>query len=173
MKYAKTLLAVAAAAITTVAVAAVTYTPFPVSIGFVGKGDVQLITGWNNQQLQLNAPGVQFVESVTENYSAVCSWVTGEGTRGEKPHNVSHTRDTAVNASIAKELRRNSGTNEAVTGFNLTGPGSSVTTSGSVPVVNSPCMGNEGHDGTWSSVTLTSSTGQLLIVGYPVPLQSW
>jgi hypothetical protein len=37
-----------------VALAAVTFNPMT-GEGFVGKGDVQLIYGWNNQQLQLNA----------------------------------------------------------------------------------------------------------------------
>lgn len=57
MKSAKTLVALAAATLATVAIAAVTFDPVT-GTGFVGKGDVQTAFGWNNQQLQQNADGV-------------------------------------------------------------------------------------------------------------------
>ena len=45
-----------------VASAAVTFDS-DTGVGFVGKGDVQLAFGWNNTQLQKNAPGVAFSSS--------------------------------------------------------------------------------------------------------------
>ena len=68
--------------------------------GFVGKGEVQQVMGWNNKTLQENASNVVFTYESTDDYSAVCTFVTGEGTRGEKTHNVAHTTETAVIASV-------------------------------------------------------------------------
>jgi hypothetical protein len=126
--------------------------------GFVGKGDVQLAFSWNNAQLQKNASGVTFSYNATDSYEAVCTFTTGEGTKGEKTHNVDHKRSTVVASTIAYDPR----VRNQITGFNLNGFG--VTTStGAVPVVDGPCMGNEGHDGTWSSVTLVGSSGGLYV----------
>lgn len=136
----------------------VTFDP-ATGIGFVGKGDVQLAFGWNDQALQINAPSVGFTYNSTESYDAVCTWVTGEGTRGEKTHNVTFNKTTVVNSTIAYEARKNS--QGKITGFNLTGLGT-VTTDGVVPVVGGACLG-EGADGTYSSVTPTGSTGGLYV----------
>lgn len=163
----KTTLAGAAAAafaatlaFATPASAAATLDP-TTGIGFVGKGDVQTAFAWNNKQLQANASGVTFTFESTDNYTAVCTFVTGEGTRGERTHNVDHKTKTSVSSSIAYDTR----VKNQITGFNLNGFGS-TTTSGTLPVVDGPCMGNEGHDGTWSSVTHVSSTGANLYVNY-------
>lgn len=139
--------------------AAVTFDP-ATGTGFVGKGDVQTAFVWNNQQLQKNASGVTFSYESENTYDGVCQWVTGEGKRGEKTHTVSHKVSTGVASSIAYDLR----VKNQITGFNLTGLGS-TTSSGSVPEVGGPCMGNEGHGGTWSSVVQTGSSGGLY-VGY-------
>ena len=139
------------------ATAAVTFDP-GTGTGFVGKGDVQLAFGWNNPQLQLNASGITFTYESEENYSAVCSWVTGENTRGEKTHNVAHKKSTTVNSAVAFDAR----VRNQITGFNLTGFG--VTTStGSTPVVGEACPGNQGHDGTWSSIEQTGYSGGLYV----------
>lgn len=137
--------------------------------GFVGKGDVQLAFGWNNAQLQNNASGLSFLYESSETYSAVCTWITGEGTRGERTHSVTHSRDVSVSDQIKYDAR----THRQVDGFILTGFGT-VSESGEVPVVGGPCPGNNGTDGTWSSVELISSSTGGLYVRYgttTVPLQ--
>jgi hypothetical protein len=148
------------AAAAAVAYAAVAFNP-ATGVGEVAKDDLQTPWGWNDAKLQSSAEGVRFyVESSDINmYEAVCTWMTGEGTRGEKVHNVEHKRHTVslLNSVVARELRRN--THGKVTRFDLTGFGLSDTaSSGSVPVVGQPCPGNNGHDGVWTTVTLLSSS---------------
>jgi hypothetical protein len=157
----RAVLGLALAAVCAVAAAAVTFDPER-GTGFVGKGDVQLAYGWNNAQLQANAAGVTFTYGHTETYTAVCSWITGEGTRGEQPHNVPHGRTVAVNATIAYDAR----TMRQITGFNLKGFGDTYTEIGTVPVVGGACMGNPGHGGTWSSVTRNDDLSGGLYVNY-------
>jgi hypothetical protein len=125
--------------------------------GFVGKGDVQQVFNWNNKQLQQNASGVTFSYNATENYEAVCTFVTGEGTRGEQTHNVSRERSTTVDSAVAYDPR----VKNQITGFNLKGFGD-TTSSGDVPVVGGACPGGP-NGGTWTSVTLVSSTGGLYV----------
>ena len=153
--------ALAAATISTAALATVTFDP-ATGTGFVGKGDVQIPMGWNNKQLQDNAGGLTFAYNKTTSYSAVCTFTTGEGTRGEQTHNVDHNTSTVVLSGIAYDARKNSsGKDGSITGFFLTGLGSTTSNGGDAPVVGSPCMGNDGHDGLWSSVTETGSSGGL------------
>lgn len=131
--------------------------------GFVGKGDVQLAFGWNNQALQQNVSGVTFTYEATDTYAATCTWTTGEGTRGEKTHNVDIPRSTSVNSTVAYESRKNS--QQQITGFNLTGLGSS-TVDGTIPMVGATCVAGPtgaGQDGIWTSVELTGSTGGLYV----------
>jgi hypothetical protein len=120
--------------------------------GFVGKGDVQDAFGWNDAGLQANAAGVTFTYGYTAVYEAVCTFTTGEGTRGQKTHNVPHSEELSVSSAVNVSLRRNPVSK--VTGFNLTGFGGSFGESGDVPVVGGPCPGNPGHDGVWTSVEL-------------------
>src|SRR5688572_1529987 len=132
------------------AYAAVTFDP-ATGIGFVGKGDLQTPWGWNDAKLQAEAPGVSFYyhSSATSLYSAVCTWTTGEGKKGEKIHNVAHNKEVVnvVSSSVACDLRKNG--NNKVTGFNLMGctTQSSTVEADVAPVVGGPCMGNEGHGG--------------------------
>lgn len=148
--------------------AAVSFDPVS-GTGFVGKGDIQALFGWNNASLQKNASGVTFTYDATDNYEGVCTFTTGEGTRGEKIHNVEHKQTASVNSSVAYDAR----TMKQITGFNLTGFGSVSGSGQDVPVVGGPCMGNEGHDGVWTSVTLISSAGGLSVnfggVSLPLP----
>jgi hypothetical protein len=135
--------------------------------GFVGKGDVQIAFGWNNQTLQRNAAGVTFTYNATDTYAATCTWITGEGTRGERTHNVDIPRHTSVNSTIGSLGRNNSsGLNGPNTGFILTGYGATVT-DGTVPVVGGSCVGEpdngQGVNGTWTAVQLVSSTGGLYV----------
>jgi hypothetical protein len=157
-------IAIAAAAALTItssiAMAAVTIDSF--GYGFVGKGDVQTAFGWNNATAQKNATAVSFHMESSTDYSAVCTWTTGEGTRGEHTHNVTHKRSTAVVSGIASDPRKTG----QWTGYNLNGFGTSTTTGGAAPVEGGACMGNEGHGGVWSSVTELGSSGDQLFVRY-------
>lgn len=106
----------------------------------------------------------RFSYDSTDNYSAVCSWVTGEGTRGEKTHDISIPRHTSVNSVVHYDAR----THKQIDGYNLKGFGA-TTTEGTVPVVGGSCVGNSDgvdHNGTWSSVTLVDSPGAGLFVNY-------
>jgi hypothetical protein len=155
--------ALAAATISTAAFASVTFDS-TTGTGFVGKGDVQIPFGWNNAQLQRNAAGVTFTYNTTDTYEAVCTFTTGEGTRGERIHNLNHNTSSAVLSSVAFEARKNSnGAQGPITGFFLTGLGAVTSSGDAVPVVGGPCMGNEGHGGLWSSVTATGSSGGLYV----------
>jgi hypothetical protein len=149
----------ASLALASPAAAAVTFDS-ATGTGFVGKGDVQLAFNWNNAGLQKNASGVSFNYSSTDSYEAVCTFTTGEGTRGERIHNIEHKKSTGVSSTITYDAR----VRNQITGFNLTGLGTTTTTGGEVPVVGAACPGNPGTDGTWSSVALTGSTGGLFAV---------
>ena len=151
------LAALAALALSATAVFAAVNFDSSTGTGFVGKGDVQQVFNWNNKQLQQNASGVTFSYNATENYEAVCTFVTGEGTRGEQTHNVSRERSTTVDSAVAYDPR----VKNQITGFNLKGFGT-TTSSGDVPVVDGACPGGP-DGGTWTSVTLVSSTGGLYI----------
>ena len=104
--------------------------------GFVGKGDVQLVYGWNNQALQANAGSVQFRAS-----STTVTEVSWECTNSNNDHVQERARTTTtetqgVVSSIARERNQ-------ITGFNLTGYSSTPTTSTATdgPALNScPAM---------------------------------
>ena len=142
------------------AAAAVTFDP-ETGKGFVGKGDVQIALGWNNKELQTNAEGVSFSYESLDTYEATCTFTTGEGTRGERIHNVDHKKKTSVDAAVSYDAR----VKNQITGFILTGWGI-TTTSGSVPVEGEACPGNGGHGGVWSDVDLLSSSGGQLFVNH-------
>ena len=82
-------------------------------IGFVGKGDVQIAFGWNNQALQFSAEYVQFQIS-SETVSEV-SWICtkdNENTQ-ERARTTTETKQGVLD-SIARLKNQ-------ITGFNLTG----------------------------------------------------
>jgi len=144
----------------------------PTGFGFVGKGDVQLAFGWNNATLQNNAGGVTFSLSTTTSYTSVCSWVTGEGTRGERSHEVSHTVTQGLTAVLNGSARQTKGQTQ-FTGFNLLGfNGDPIQSGGAIPVEGQPCPGNPGTGGTWGPVTTGASTGGLYVTwnGTSLPL---
>lgn len=129
--------------------------------GWVGKGDVQLAFGWNNAAAQRYVNDVTFSFQQTSTYSAVCEWVTGEGTRGERTHDVTHKASVAISSAVGHSARMTG----QWTGYFLTGFGA-TTEEGEVPVVGGACMGNEGHEGLWASVTETSSSPGGLFVTF-------
>jgi len=164
------LFSIGAALIFATAIASASVTFDPNTGGFVGKGDVQLAFGWNNAKLQQNASGVTFSYDAVDTYSATCTWVTGEGTKGEKIHNVEHNRRASVASTVAFDARKHS----QIDGFILAPAGASDT-NGVAPVVGAPCVSENGNgnDAKWSAVTLVSSTGGLSVNfgGVSVPLQ--
>jgi hypothetical protein len=158
----RAMLGLALALASTSALAEVVFDP-ATGIGFVGKGDVQNAFVWNDAGLQANATGVTFTYGYTAVYEAVCTFTTGEGTRGQKTHNVPHSEEMQVSSAVAVTLRRNP--QSKVTGFNLTGYGGTFSESGEVPVVGAACPGNPGHDGVWTTVELLqgSAAGGLYV----------
>jgi hypothetical protein len=131
--------------------------------GTVGKGDVQTPFGWNNKQLQDNAPGVTFRYSDSASYSVKCAWTTGEGTPGEQDHTVNIPRLRMVNSTIVYDVRRSAG-NDQINHFLLTGYGTGQNV-GSVPAVGDSCLGI-GAQGTVEAVTSLGSTGGALFAVY-------
>jgi hypothetical protein len=144
-------------------------------IGWVGKGDVQTPFGWRDQTMQQNHAGVTFDFVMSESYEAVCVFVTGEGTRGERTHRVDHKVKVAV-SGVADDLDRIQKTKTAkFTGWFLKGylAGSAQVT-GEVPVVGGPCMGNDGHDGLWGAVSapIPGTDGGLYAAYVPLGLRT-
>jgi hypothetical protein len=90
--------------------------------GFVGKGDVQNIFGWNNNELQANADNVQFrltEESVTTTEASwTCDRDGGDQTQERSRTTTTTTTTTGVLSSTARVRNQ-------ITGFNLNGYSSS------------------------------------------------
>lgn len=148
-----------------VALASVTFDS-STGFGFVGKGDVQIAFGWNNQTAQAQAGNLSFSYTVTESYTAVCEWTTGTGTRGQATHDINLQRTSSVSDTIQYDARAHN----QVDGFFLTGFTGTPTYNGTVPVVGGACVGNtDGIDfnGTWTSVTDNGSSGGGLFVSDP------
>jgi hypothetical protein len=133
--------AVMALSMATVALGAVTFDP-ATGTGFVGKGDVQLIFGWNNKALQDNAASVQFrasTEEVTE-VSWECTNANNENIQERARTTTTTTQGVVSNIARVKNQ---------ITGFNLTGysAGSTSTSETEGPPLNS-CP-----SGPWSLTT--------------------
>ena len=84
--------------------------------GFVGKGDVQQVFGWNNKQLQENADAIQFRLNSSEETTWTCY-----NSHNEKEQNRQNT-STIEGVVTAVERTRNQ-----VTGFILEGYDGDVT----------------------------------------------
>jgi len=140
--------AAALATISTAAVAAVTLNDN--GTGFVGKGDVQLAFGHNNNTIQANlianpqAYTFKFVSE--ESFAALCEWETVTGGKNSKIiyHDKVKVTSTSVLAAINGAPRQTKGQNQ-FTGFNLLGWGATTST-GTVPVVGDSCIGDEDNN---------------------------
>lgn len=86
--------------------------------GFIGKGDIQSIFGWNNAQLQANAGQIRFVFTTSASASWECEWWTGPD-HNRKYHSITVSSEQDVDAAIAYDARANK--KGQVTGFNLLG----------------------------------------------------
>lgn len=163
----KTFLAAGAAiaAMSTAAIASVTIDQN--GFGFVGKGDVQLIFGLSNAQIQnaliANPQAFTFSYAEETSYDAVCEWDTITGGKKSKTihHVVTKTKTSTINALINGSPRKTAG-QQQFTGFNLSGFGSTTVTGDEVPVVGGSCVGdpdNESSEGNaigyYTSVTLS------------------
>lgn len=167
MKFNKIAMGTALAAVSLAALATVTFDT-ATGWGFVGKGDVQTLYGWNNQKAQQYSTQVSFSYNTVETYDAECTWETVTGKGKIIYHLVPVTRTNSVNASVASDPRKTG----QWTGWNLKGwNGTPVITGGSVPQLGDPCpgvgwesSGNEtGEPGTITLVTQTSSSGGLYV----------
>jgi hypothetical protein len=152
-------LALAGALATSAAVmAAVTFDP-ETGTGFVGKGDVQLVFGWNNKQLQMNAGDVEFranSEDVTE-VSWVCTNTNNANTQERE-----RTTTTSVQEVVEHVARDN---RNQITGFTITGyEGAPVS---GPPTTDGPSP-NSCPSGPWS---LTTSAGDPELVSSSSGLQ--
>lgn len=144
---------------TAIASASVTFDP-ATGNGFVGKGDVQLVYGWNNKQLQDNASGVTFTYQAQEQYKYDCTFTVEVGRdKVREPRTQNRGKDTSLNASVQYDAR----TQRQITGFILTGLGATTTTGGDVPVDGGSCPGGPFNDGVISNIELVSSTGGLYV----------
>jgi hypothetical protein len=90
--------------------------------GFVGKGDVQLVMGWNNKQLQDNAGSVEF-----QAVSAVVTEVSWTCTNSNNDNIQERARTTTT--SIAEVVNGIARDRNQITGFNLMGYSGTPTTS--------------------------------------------
>jgi hypothetical protein len=119
--------------------------------GFVGKGDVQLVFGWNNKALQDKADDVQFrasSEVVTE-----VSW-TCTNTNNENTQERERTTTTTVEGLVSSTARERN----QITGFILSGYDGEPTSSD--PVTEGPPL-NSCPSGPW---TLTTPAGDPEVV---------
>ncbi len=158
--------AAATALISTAAFASVSFNS-STGTGFVGKGDIQVLYGWNNAQLQSKAGGVSFAYDARDTYDVTCEWDTGN--HNIVHHIVDHPTHTNITSSIAYDPRQVKGQKQ-ITGFNLNGFGT-TTSQGNVPEVGGSCP--NGNSGIITAVELVSSVGGLTVtyggVTYPLP----
>jgi hypothetical protein len=130
------------------------YTMDSAGVGWVGKGEVQTVYGWNNKVMQDNVTGVSFQYRATGTYEVTCEFDTPGGTH----HVLVKTDTTSVNATVGSDSRNNSsGKQGPMTGWYLTGFGSTTTTGQAIPAVGDGCPGNSGL-GAVTSVTQTGAT---------------
>ena len=141
------------------------YTGDPINTGkgFVGKGEVQTPWGWNNATLQKNAKDVSFTVEAEDRYEYDCVWTTGEGTKGQKTHNVTQKRSTSVDKAVVYEVRNNP--KSAVTGFNLLDFGRITISGDPVPSVGDACLGG-GTGGTVAAVRDVADTSPASLLAH-------
>lgn len=118
--------------------AAVTFDP-ATGTGFVGKGDVQLVFGWSNAQLQQNAGALTFRSEQSAIAVTEVSWECRNDKNETRQERERTTTTTTTTSGVVSAVARDN-KNQQVTGFNLTGYSSktdvaSSTTAG--PAVNS------------------------------------
>ncbi len=140
------------------AFAAVDFDP-ATGTGFVGKGDIQELYGWNNKQLNQNADDVKFrvvSETVTE-----VSWecTNDNNDKVQERERTTTTESTKVASHIERDNKKQ------ITGFILDGYGatqsSDSTTDG--PAVNSCPSGPWSLTSPAGDPEVVSSTGEVQV----------
>jgi hypothetical protein len=121
------------AGLATLAYAAVDFDP-ATGTGFVGKGDVQLIYGWNNKQLQENVDKVRF-QAVTK-FERTATWVCSDASKSGEKEQVKNARG----AVTAVARLKNQITGWSLNGYDPNKQSSTLTASGSIG--NCPGSGN-------------------------------
>lgn len=137
--------------------AAVTYDS-TTGTGFVGKGDVQQVLGWNNAQLQKEANNLVFTYETVKSYEVTVQWTTAQGKNGQKTHIVEHKRTSEVTSSLDSSARKAN----QFTGFFLNGVRESIVKE-AIPAVGDEFPGESGHFVT--EVNEVSSTSTLYVNG--------
>jgi hypothetical protein len=134
------------------AASASAYTMDASGVGWVGKGEVQTAYGWNNKSMQTNVGGVTFVYDASATFTVTCEFDTPGGNH----HVITQTKSTDVNATVSSDARNNSnGKDGPMTGWYLTGFGTTTTQGPAVPAVGDGCPGNSGL----GAVTSVEQTG--------------
>jgi hypothetical protein len=142
-------------------------------IGFVGKGAVQSLFGWNNAGLQTNAGGITFSYEVSGVYEQSCLHTTGNQMTVQK----TFKKTVELSAAVAFAARRNP--QDKITGFNLTGI---AATTGEAPPTDLCNPGQSEPESVWTPdpngaypiVTQTSGTPAALYVTFEgVSHQIW
>lgn len=158
------------ATLSIIAFASVTFDP-ATGTGFVGKGDVQLLFGWSNKQLQDNA--VNFTYNAQTVTVSEVSWVC---TNDKNENTQERERTTTVTDSTTGVVSATARVKNQITGFNLTGFSSSSSTSSNTTEgnpLNSCPSGNN-----WSLTTpagdadiiSSETTGGLFVNGVELPI---
>jgi len=123
------------------ATSASAYTMDSSGAGWVGKGEVQSAYGWNNKAMQSNVGGVTFVYDTTATYAVTCEF----DTPGSNHHVITQEKSTGVTATLTSDARNNSsGKDGPMTGWHLTGFGTTTTDGQALPAVGDGCPGNSG-----------------------------
>lgn len=127
-------------------------------VGFVGKGDVQLVFGWNNAVLQANAEILTFSYDSNTTFDVTCEWETGMG-MGLQIHQQTRSDSAVITSSVTYTTRKHA----QVDGFNLEGFGT-ITSTGDVSEVGDTCpFLGAGTDAVVTVVTMSGSEGGLYV----------
>jgi len=117
----------------------------PDGTGFVGKGDVQTVAGWNNKQLQDNAASVAFRVSARSASTWTCTRVVELGNGSVNEIVQQRATTTTTQGVLSSAARENSkGKDGSVTGFHLLGYAGPVTVTVDGPAVGSCPAGPSG-----------------------------
>jgi hypothetical protein len=141
-------------ALATPATAAVTFDP-ATGVGFVGKGDVQLAFSLSNSQLQAQAGSVSFATASTT--VTEVSWVC-TNTRNENLQERELTTTTSTSRVVSSAARDGK---KQITGFNLTGFGSTTSTESTEGPKSNSCPTNWVLTTAAGDPVVVSSTGSL------------
>lgn len=149
------LLAVAMASLVA-ASAAFAYTMDAEGKGFVGKGEVQTLLGFNNRDMQAAHQQVTFEYVASSTYEFDCEWTTGN--RNVTRHVNTKEATTQVNAVVDAESRKTG----QWTGWNLLGFSGGAANPVAEPTdADCGAVGNEMKTIVPGSVELISSSGGL------------